>query len=122
MNFGGFYNPVNYPNPMSYQQSCLKGRIVSSPEEVRSVLIDMDGSTAFFPCPSNNLIYTKTIDLNGNAVIRAYKMIDQPVMANNDNNLEARISQLENAVKGLINNVQSKPNEQSTSTDVRKQS
>lgn len=25
MNFGGFYNPVNYPNPMPYQQSCNVG-------------------------------------------------------------------------------------------------
>ena len=57
------YN-VNPYNPYMQQRALLKGRVVSNIEEARSALIDMDGSITFFPCLSENCIYTKAIDLN----------------------------------------------------------
>lgn len=59
--------------PQMMPQACgLKGRMVSSLDEVRAITVDMDGSETYFPHPASNSIYTKCIDMNGNAVIRHY--------------------------------------------------
>ena len=56
----------------------LRGRPVSSLDEVRAVPIDFDGSIFYFPDLSNNRIYTKQIDLNGQAVFKMYKLTEIP--------------------------------------------
>ena len=60
----------------------LRGRPVSSLDEVRAVPIDFDGSIFYFPDLSNNRIYTKQIDLNGQAVFKMYKLTEIPATAN----------------------------------------
>lgn len=57
---------------MPMQNYGLKGRLVSSLDEVRASTIDMDGSETYFPHPASNSIYTKSIDNNGNAIIKHY--------------------------------------------------
>lgn len=57
------------PNPI-----ILKGRPVSSIEEVRSMPIDFDGSIFYFPDLANNKIYTKQINLDGTASLCMYEL------------------------------------------------
>lgn len=72
----------NYYQPQTqYQQRTgfLKGRPVSSLEEVRGTAIDFDGSIFYFPDLANNRIYTKQINFDGTASLCMYELtpIDQ---------------------------------------------
>lgn len=51
----------------------LKGRPVSSIEEVKAIPIDFDGSIFYFPDMANKRIYTKQINLDGTAAIYTYE-------------------------------------------------
>ena len=51
----------------------LKGRPVSSLEEVKAIPIDFDGSIFYFPDIANRKIYTKQINLDGTATINMYE-------------------------------------------------
>ena len=76
------YNMYNY-----YQQqpnstapfnprlfSGLKGHPVSSLEEVKASSIDFDGSIFYFPDIANKRIYTKTVGLDGVALLNMYEL------------------------------------------------
>ena len=52
----------------------LKGRPVSSIEEVRAAQIDFDGSLFVFPDIANKKIYTKQINLDGTASLKIYEL------------------------------------------------
>ena len=77
----------NYPN--YYQQvppqaqrpfaPNLKGRPVSSLDEVRATTIDFDGSIFVFPDIANKKIYTKQINLDGTASINMYELKNIPI-------------------------------------------
>lgn len=54
----------------------LKGRPVSSLEEVRATSIDFDGSIFYFPDLANKRIYTKQINLDGTATMNMYELIE----------------------------------------------
>ena len=54
-------------------QAGLKGRPVSSIEEVKAAQIDFDGSLFIFPDIANKKIYTKQINLNGVAELNVNK-------------------------------------------------
>lgn len=60
----------------------LRGRPVTSFEEVRAIPIDFDGTTFYFPDISNNRIYTKQIGLNGQAILKSYQLTELPQMQN----------------------------------------
>lgn len=71
----------NYPNSnmnrppqqrMMPQNSGLRGRPVSSFDEVRSTIIDFDGSVFYFPDNANKKIYTKQINVDGSPIFRVY--------------------------------------------------
>ena len=57
------------------QQNLLKGRFVSSVDEVRAAQVDFDGSIFIFPDMANKKIYTKQIDLNGNVKLEEYDWV-----------------------------------------------
>ena len=57
----------------------LKGRPVSSLEEVRASSIDFDGSVFFFPDLANKRIYTKQINMDGTALLNMYELKEIPV-------------------------------------------
>ena len=59
------------PQPMA-----LKGRPVSSIDEVRAAQIDFDGSVFLFPDMANKKIYTKQINLDGTASLNCYALQD----------------------------------------------
>lgn len=120
------YNPNFFNNQISqYSQpaSILKGKIVSSVEEARSAIIDMDGSTTFFPCPANGCIYAKTIDLNGNMIFNVFKLVREPIQDPTSvqlTNLSARVGAIENFLKGASKNEPADAD--ATPANVRKQS
>ena len=57
----------------------LKGRPVSSLDEVRATSVDFDGSISFFPDLANKRIYTKQINLDGTAAINMYELKNLPI-------------------------------------------
>jgi hypothetical protein len=68
------YAPRQVPYEMP-QQNLLKGRFVSSVDEVRAAQVDFDGSIFVFPDMANKKIYTKQIDLNGNVKLEEYDWV-----------------------------------------------
>ena len=71
-----YYNNY-YPNMQAsliQQAQGLKGRPVSSLEEVRAAQIDFDGSLFIFPDISNKKIYTKQIGVDGIMALNMYEL------------------------------------------------
>ena len=121
-NNGYMPNRWQMPNPIQQQQMLqqqfpqmpqqplgLKGRLVSSIEEVRAIPVDMDGSETYFPHPASNSIFTKSINTDGNQVIRRY-VLEQDnngnqdvteVMKGNIEDMEKRIKALEEILDGM---------------------
>ena len=109
----------------------LKGRIVSSVDEVKAALIDLDGSNTFFPCPAENCIYVKSIDLNGSPVVQKFALErpeqrSQYLELNIIQQLIQRVTKLETIVnphlaKGGIANVQSNANDANDDTVTEQQ-
>lgn len=85
----------------------LKGRPVSSIEEVRAAQIDFDGSLFVFPDIAHNRIYTKQISLDGTASLNMYELAAAP--AQTPNNLDNYVTkdELKEALSKLT--VQDKP-------------
>lgn len=83
----------NYPNyypqiqPQRQMVPSLKGRPVSSLDEVKAMSVDFDGSMFFFPDLANKRIYTKQINLDGTAAINMYELKNLPIesIATNSN-------------------------------------
>jgi len=65
--------PQNYYPMQQPQQAVLKGRPVSSLDEVRATGIDFDGSIFYFPDIANKRIYTKQIGMDGTAILTMYE-------------------------------------------------
>lgn len=123
--------PIQPPQqPMQVMQG-LKGRIVSSVDEVKAALIDLDGSNTFFPCPAENCIYVKSIDLNGSPVVQKFSL-ERPQQRSQYLELDIiqqlvqRVTRLETIVnphlaKGGIANVQSNANDANDGTVTEQQ-
>lgn len=68
----------------NYQQmQFLKGRPVSSMEEAKASMIDMDGSLFVFTDVANEMIYTKQILMDGSADFSCYKKVEMPKQQQN---------------------------------------
>lgn len=83
-------------------QSGLKGRPVSSIEEVRAAQIDFDGSLFIFPDIANKCIYTKQISATGSALLNKYNLqvetqSDMPAYVTREE-FDAIINQLKSAI------------------------
>lgn len=76
MNYPYYYNRPNMPVT---EQAQLKGRPVSSIEEVRATTIDFDGSVFYFPDLANKRIYTKQINMDGTNTVNMYELKPIPV-------------------------------------------
>lgn len=75
------YYPQTYPQTSTTTATRtmgLKGRPVSSLEEVKATGIDFDGSIFFFPDLANRKIYTKQINLDGTATLNMYELKEMP--------------------------------------------
>lgn len=76
----GTYQPNNYQMQNSQQMGTmqvLKGRPVSSYDEAKASMIDLDGSLFVFTDIANNCIYTKQILLDGSAELKTYVLQEQ---------------------------------------------
>lgn len=99
---------------MPYSQSMrmpMQGRLVASIEEAKVAPVPPDGSSIFFPCPSEQKIYVKSMDINGNSVFETYTLVRdteaKPCYAEASalESLQARVLELENKLKGAGENV-----------------
>jgi len=75
-NYPNYYPQVQQSRP---QMAGLRGRPVSSLDEVRATSVDFDGSISFFPDLANKRIYTKQINLDGTAAISMYELKNLPI-------------------------------------------
>ena len=95
---------IRYPMPMQ-QLLGLKGRPVTSLEEVRAATIDFDGSIFFFPDLANKKIYTKQINMDGTMTLNVYELtIIQPKEDHSyvtREEFESAIKQLKSAVGAI---------------------
>ena len=66
----------NYLPPQPF--GGLKGHPVSSLEEVKASSIDFDGSIFYFPDIANKRIYTKTVGMDGVALLNMYELKPLP--------------------------------------------
>lgn len=76
----GAYQPNNYQMQNNQQigaMQVLKGRPVSSYDEAKASMIDLDGSLFVFTDIANNCIYTKQILLDGSAELKTYVLQKQ---------------------------------------------
>lgn len=75
----GMYQPNNFQMQGNQQQfgNVLKGRPVSSYDEAKASMIDLDGSLFVFTDVANNCIYTKQILLDGTAELKTYVLQEQ---------------------------------------------
>lgn len=78
-NYPYYTAPQYYPQmryvPAEQTQPQIKGRPVTSIEEVRATTIDFDGSIFFFPDLANKRIYTKQINYDGTSTINTYELL-----------------------------------------------
>lgn len=68
---------VMMQNQQPQQTQFLKGRPVSSIEEARASMIDLDGTMFVFTDIANNKIYTKQVLLDGTAELKTYVLEEQ---------------------------------------------
>lgn len=68
--------------PAQMQASILKGRAVTSIDEAKAAMIDLDGSVFVFPDIANKRIYTKQINLDGTATLNTYSLDEKEASAN----------------------------------------
>lgn len=71
-----YQNQYQMPQYQARDWPTLKGRPVTSIDEVRASQVDFDGSVSYFPDTAHNTIYTKQINLDGTASIHAYALVE----------------------------------------------
>lgn len=79
----------------------LKGRPVSSLEEVRAMSVDFDGSISYFPDIANNRIYTKQVNMDGTSTVLMYELTEIPTVQENFANDYITREEFENAIAQL---------------------
>lgn len=104
-------NPYASPNWYASQQAAmlqqagqLKGRPVTSIEEVKGSTIEFDGSVFYFPDLANKKIYTKQINMDGTSTINMYELKPIPQAINSSQfvtreEFEAAFKQLQQQLK-----------------------
>lgn len=92
----------------------LKGRPVTSFDEAKASMIDLDGSVFIFPDYASGKIYTKQINMDGTASIRTYELVNPMNVQQNvqnsgevENELKNKINLLENKITKLESEVNS---------------
>ena len=122
-NYQGIFNyPQQYNNPMLQTQQrlnyleqqypqfspqpILKGRPVSSFDEAKAAMIDLDGTPHYFIDNANGAIYIKQINLDGTASLTIYKRVEEKEepkqsMAVTKEEFEAKVSNLQSQINQL---------------------
>lgn len=76
----------------------LKGRPVTSFDEAKASMIDLDGSVFIFPDYASGKIYTKQINMDGTASIRTYELVN-PMNMQQSNQANQGANEIENEAK-----------------------
>lgn len=105
------YQPNNFQMQNTQQvgntMQILKGRPVSSYDEAKASMIDLDGSLFVFTDVANNCIYTKQILLDGSAELKTYVLKEQK-----QNNLKQNETIVEYVPKNDFEKIVKELNEQ----------
>ena len=111
---GQMYQP-NYQaqnnQQIGTQMQILKGRPVSSFDEAKASMIDLDGSLFIFTDIGNKRIYTKQIMMDGTAELKTYVLEEQPNMMKevkqNKNDIYVLKSDFERAMEQINHRIKS---------------
>lgn len=87
------------------QMQMIKGRPVSSLEEARASMIDLDGSMYVFTDIANKRIYTKQILLDGTAELKTYVLEEQKQSQTNTNSSYVLQQDFEEAINILTEQI-----------------
>ena len=101
---GNQYNNYIGNQQFNQPQQMIKCRPVSSYDEAKASMIDLDGSMFVFTDIANKKIYTKQIMLDGSAELKTYVLEEQPNMSaeqTHKNNKYVLRSDFENVVNIL---------------------
>lgn len=105
----GQYNNMYNQNVMQGQQQqniqMLKGRPVSSYDEAKAAMIDLDGSMFVFTDIANKRIYTKQIMLDGSAELKVYTLQEQNIKEQKQNTDYVLQTDFEEAINILKNQI-----------------
>lgn len=93
---GAQQQPMARPYAQPMQR--LKCYPVTSYDEVKSAMVDFDGSVTVYPDLVNGRIYTKGANNDGTAFINVYTLAQMPAEVDP---IEARIQELERAIEEL---------------------
>ncbi len=88
-----------------HQMQMIKGRPVSSLEEARASMIDLDGSMYVFTDVANKRIYTKQIMLDGTAELKTYVLEEQKQAQGNTNSSYVLQQDFEEAINILTEQI-----------------
>lgn len=103
--YGGYgYTPNSYQMQNVTQQT-LKGRPVSSFDEAKASMIDLDGSLFVFTDIANNKIYTKQILLDGSAELKVYSL-ESPIKQKQTNEDYVLRKDFESVVNKLLQKIE----------------
>lgn len=105
----GQYNNMYNQNVMQGQQQqniqMLKGRPVSSYDEAKAAMIDLDGSMFVFTDIANKRIYTKQIMLDGSAELKVYTLQEQNIKEQKQDSNYVLQTDFEEAIDILKNQI-----------------
>lgn len=105
----GQYNNMYNQNVMQGQQQqniqMLKGRPVSSYDEAKAAMIDLDGSMFVFTDIANKRIYTKQIMLDGSAELKVYTLQEQNIKEQKQDSNYVLQTDFEEAINILKNQI-----------------
>lgn len=96
------FNNFAFPNSIG-----LKGRPVTSLDEVRAASIEFDGSIFYFPDLANHCIYTKQINNDGTASINLYELKQIPVNNIQQQNFNSSMYVTREEFENFIKQIQS---------------
>lgn len=130
-NYNSTYNYPMAPGNMSFPQwqqapqitpqvnsPSVKTFVVSSLAEVQAFRVPCDGNLVYFPCPADNCIYTKVVDLSGVPCIQKY--VPENVQSANQNfatvDMLSTLAQRVSTLEGAMRNVQPNANASTNAT------
>lgn len=99
------YNGMMQQNVPQQTIQMIKCRPVSSYDEAKASMIDLDGSMFVFTDIANKKIYTKQILLDGSADLKTYVLQEQNTEQNN-NDVYVLKADFDNVINGLRNSIE----------------
>lgn len=101
----------------------LRGRPVSSLEEVRAAAVDFDGIVTYFPDLPKGRIYTKQCNMDGTSSINLYELKPIPTETASPENFVTReeFNQAITAIKEAFNSTTKIDSQQSQTSQIQNQ-